>query len=258
MERLVQVMDNIGIRALLDLWDRGHALSRESWALALLDAAHARRDGAQPLAQWPVGRRDLALLKLRGELFGRTLNGLAPCPLCREHAEFVASVDELAAAGDDSEDADASSDEYRTLHAYGCNVCFRAVTTEDLQAIETCGDPERAAHMLMARCVLAAHRDDAALSADALPRELVDALAARMEATDPHADIELGVCCPTCGHKWHVTFDIVSFLWKEIGAWAMRVLREVHELASAYGWSEAQILSISPARRQFYLGMLGT
>jgi hypothetical protein len=27
----------------------------------------------------------------------------------------------------------------------------------------------------------------------------------------------------------------------------------VHALASVYGWSEKEILSLSPARRQFYL-----
>jgi hypothetical protein len=48
-------------------------------------------------------------------------------------------------------------------------------------------------------------------------------------------------------------FDIVSFLWTEIAAEAKRLLREVHILASAYGWREADIFSLSPLRRQFYL-----
>ena len=32
-----------------------------------------------------------------------------------------------------------------------------------------------------------------------------------------------------------------------------RILREVHTLAAAYGWSEAEILALSPARRRVYL-----
>jgi hypothetical protein len=34
------------------------------------------------------------------------------------------------------------------------------------------------------------------------------------------------------------------------------VLREVHILASAYGWREDDILAMSPARRRIYLEML--
>ena len=40
-------------------------------------------------------------------------------------------------------------------------------------------------------------------------------------------------------------------------AWALRTLAEVHRLASAYGWREQDILALSPARRQLYLGMVG-
>ena len=53
--------------------------------------------------------------------------------------------------------------------------------------------------------------------------------------------------------SWQLTLDIVSFLWSEISSLAKRHLREVHTLAWAYGWSEADILAMSPARRQFYL-----
>ncbi len=58
------------------------------------------------------------------------------------------------------------------------------------------------------------------------------------------------------GFVFSVAFDIVSFLWNELNAWAIRTLREVHILASAYGWSETDILAMSPWRRQFYLEVL--
>jgi len=35
-----------------------------------------------------------------------------------------------------------------------------------------------------------------------------------------------------------------------------RLLVEVHALASAYGWSEQEILSLSDARRRLYLEMV--
>jgi hypothetical protein len=63
--------------------------------------------------------------------------------------------------------------------------------------------------------------------------------------------------CPACQHEWLAMFDILSFFWTEIEAWAYRTLRQVHTLASAYGWREADVLAISAWRRQRYLEMVG-
>jgi hypothetical protein len=82
-------------------------------------------------------------------------------------------------------------------------------------------------------------------------------MADAMAEADPLADIQLGMTCPFCDHRWRVVFDIVSFLWTEIEAWAWRMLADVHTLAQAYGWGEREILTLSPTRRQFYLDMVG-
>ena len=78
-----------------------------------------------------------------------------------------------------------------------------------------------------------------------------------MEEMDPQGDILLDISCISCGHSWKIVFDIVTFFWTEIDAWAHRILREVHDLAKAYGWREADILAMSPWRRQIYLEMVG-
>ena len=48
-----------------------------------------------------------------------------------------------------------------------------------------------------------------------------------------------------------------ALLWSEIHAWARQLLRDVHALARAYGWREADILALSPTRRGIYLELLG-
>jgi hypothetical protein len=48
----------------------------------------------------------------------------------------------------------------------------------------------------------------------------------------------------------------VSYLWSELEEWAHRVLVDIHTLAGAYGWSERQILALSPVRRQLYVDMV--
>ena len=70
------------------------------------------------------------------------------------------------------------------------------------------------------------------------------------------ADVRFPVTCPACEHCWPAHFDIVRYLWQELAYWAIRMLAEVHTLAAAYGWSEAQILAITPWRRRYYIDMV--
>jgi hypothetical protein len=74
-----------------------------------------------------------------------------------------------------------------------------------------------------------------------------------MAELDSNANVQLALACPICHHHWSAPFDIGLFLWSELSAWAHKRLEEVHRLASAYGWTEAEILQLSPIRRQYYL-----
>jgi len=78
-----------------------------------------------------------------------------------------------------------------------------------------------------------------------------------MSEADPQAEILLEVSCPACSYVSPAPFDIVPHLWAELDAWAKRMLREVHSLAVVYGWSEAEILRMSAARRRIYLDLTG-
>jgi hypothetical protein len=64
------------------------------------------------------------------------------------------------------------------------------------------------------------------------------------------------LCCSSCKRELQAELDIVSFFWTEINSWAMRMLREIHSLASTYGWTESDILAMSAARRQVYLELV--
>jgi hypothetical protein len=77
-----------------------------------------------------------------------------------------------------------------------------------------------------------------------------------LSMADPLAEIQVSVPCPGCGNDGKETLDLVSFVWTEIEARVRRLLFDVHTLASAYGWSEADILSLSENRRSMYLEMV--
>jgi hypothetical protein len=68
----------------------------------------------------------------------------------------------------------------------------------------------------------------------------------------------LELSCETCGGGFEQVFDIASFLWREIEAWSARTVTDVHTIARDYGWSESDILAMSPARRQAYIDLIET
>ncbi|MGH8547064.1 MAG: hypothetical protein ACRERU_00360 [Methylococcales bacterium] len=72
----------------------------------------------------------------------------------------------------------------------------------------------------------------------------------------PLAHIELTLSCPDCRNTWHETLHVIDFLWQEIANLARRLLFEVAQLASAFGWSEREILALTPERRRSYLEWL--
>jgi hypothetical protein len=86
---------------------------------------------------------------------------------------------------------------------------------------------------------------------------VVSLIAEGMAQADPQAMVQLSLTCPACGQRWLAAFDIAAYLWAEVDDWAKRTLRDVHVLASAYSWREADILALSPTRRRLYLDLIG-
>ncbi len=133
---------------------------------------------------------------------------------------------------------------------------FRLPNSLDLVAIVGYQDAVLARHHLLQRCIVRASKGGEEIVAEDLPENVVAAVTTQMDELDPQAELRLDLNCGVCGHHWQVLFDIVSFLWKEISISAKSLLSEVHTLALVYGWSEADILSLSTVRRQFYLEMV--
>lgn len=106
---------------------------------------------------------------------------------------------------------------------------------------------------LLECCVLTANFEGQAAAVTDLPSRVRTAISERMAEADPQAEIELAFECCDCAEPWTEIFDIAAYLWDEVNAWAMRTFHEVHCLASAYGWSEREVLAVSPRRRSLYL-----
>ena len=236
---------------LVGMWERG---ARQPWvdrALTLVSACHPELTDSE-LRALTVGERDADLLALRELLFGRALKSFAECPHCRARLEFSVDVNDLRisfASFSNAAPAELTLDDIR--------IRFRRLSSEDLQAAARCADVADARRVLLQRCVVDARRNGEPLAAADLPPACVEALSSRVAALDGAADIALDLRCVACHHAWQLTLDIVRFLWAEVNALAKSYLNDVHTLAWAYGWREADILAMSPARRQFYLERVG-
>jgi hypothetical protein len=234
---------------LLKVWERGLAQPLVERAIDLLAVAYAETD-RESIAHWSIGRRDAGLLQLREMLMGPHLSALVACPHCAHQLELAFNVSEILAQP--SEGAESYA-----LDFAGYIVRFRLPNSSDVAAIATETDLQLARQQLFYQCVLQVSREGESTTADQLPEDVILAVGQRMALIDAQADVQLALTCPGCAHAWAAAFDIVSYLWSEINAWAVRMLREIHLLASAYGWREADILALSPLRRQLYLEMIG-
>jgi hypothetical protein len=227
---------------LLELWDRGADRSRAERAVDLLTAADFE-DGGDDAAALSVGHRDDALLTLREWTFGSAVHGEAECGHCGAELELdFETADVRAGPGP------ASSGELE-VRSGRRRIAFRSPTGADLLAAEHVGGTDAARTLLLERCVTS---EGATLSPAA-----VDAVAASMADADPQADVRLTVACPDCGAPSILPFEVDTFFWREIEAWAQRLLHEVAALARAHGWTEGEILALSPRRRRFYLEAVG-
>jgi uncharacterized protein (UPF0212 family) len=242
-------MGKLSASELLEVWEQGFSATPVERALLLLSVSHSEESWAA-LSKLSIGTRDARLLKLRKETFGSHMQAMCDCPHCGETIEMSFSVLDILVDPPVAEDVSLSL----TMEDY--NVHFRLPDSRDLAAVAAAGDRSLAAGQLFHRCLIDARQDDTIVSTDGLPPTVMDAVAERIAEVDAQSNVELGITCPACDHSWVSLFDIAAFFWIEISAWVNRMLRDVHTLACAYGWSEEEILTLSPARRRAYLEMV--
>ena len=236
---------------ILSIWEFGLRQHPVNRALTVLEVANPSLSRAHLLAA-SVGQRDIALLAIREQVFGASFASYAECPQCRAALEFAFRANDIR-VGAAPETGDG---QVLIFERDGYGIQARLPDSADQLAIMGCGDVASASALLLQRCIVSSTYQDAAISVDRLPESVIAALGEAVVERDPQAEIRLKLVCPSCEHQWFAIFDVLAFLWEEITTHARRILRDVHVLASAYGWSESEILALSAMRRRFYLEMV--
>lgn len=246
-------MPSPGAHELLQAWEHGLDRSPTNRALTLL-ATMSAGTPVDEIARLPIGARDVRLLRLRSALFGDRVEAVCSCPSCGAQLDVSFGLPDLL--GDDDIAAIDAPAPTRRLTLGGHEVTVRAPSSLDLLAVLREPDLAVSRRALLSRCLADVGDADRAVLVATLPDDVAEALVTQLAALDPRARMEIDLTCADCGHTWPTVFDIVGFLWAEVDAWAHRTLRDVNTLARAYGWREANILAMSPRRRQSYLELV--
>jgi len=234
---------------LLRVWEESHSAHPIRRALNLLGAA-TPEIGGEAWHAAPIGQRDEQLLRFHESLFGPRFQTVTRCPCCDQALESSFSAGEIR-----EQVMRPQTRKKLKLRAEGCSIEYRLPNSDDLLQVSAMVDADEAQAQLLRRCIVEAKRAGVQQRAEQLPAKVVERLADEMAKQDPAADVWIRLNCPGCGHVWNANFDIVAYIWGELEDWAQRTLADVHVLARAYGWSEREILSLSPTRRCHYIEM---
>lgn len=234
-------------RALEDLDLDFSANDRPALVTALL--ARAATIDAERWWQRPVGERTAALLALLRESEGAEAIAITlRCAAagCGARLEIELPHAAFAVVPPTSE---TSASETITIHRDdGDAFSLRRPTGEDLHAwgaLRPVSREQALMAMLTSLSIAGAPRPgDAARAAEALAE------------ADPLVAFSVVCACPICGHEAEHEVDLEGLVLQRLAARQRALLREVHTLASRYGWTESEILAVTPARRARYLELI--
>jgi hypothetical protein len=229
-------------------WEQGAGRRAHERAVILLDAVMPG-SSVDDVLDLAIGARDAALLDVHRALVGGRVEGTSGCESCGETLEVVFEVDDVTV------DAESMPGE-QTIQCAGYEVTFHLPNGRDLALAEAASDVAGARAVLLARCLTSARFDGVPVSIGDLPEHVIDAVDDAMAAADPQGDLEIATSCPACAAPQRLLFDPITFVWSELEERARRVLRDVHELASAYGWREDEVMALPEARRSLYLELV--
>jgi hypothetical protein len=128
------------------------------------------------------------------------------------------------------------------LYEFSDGLQFRLPTGEDEYAVMGLSQKE-AVQELLKRCI-----QNASEYMNILNR--TEEVQSAMEAIAPLIDLELDARCPECGQEQQVHFDLQHYLLSALNGERTQLMREIHALASTYGWSLTDILSLPRSQRK--------
>lgn len=252
----------VGLRdaaTLLAAWEFGAETPELARGAAVLDIVGVETVG-QELLPGESSAIDLPIQTLAGlavrcliDAFGDTVESVIRCDGCGLTLEIDLSLQMLVdgPAERPTDDRCAAQESVMIASSPG-PIAIRAPSTRDLLAAAGRRD---AREVILCRC--GRHPDGRTLDPHALTVDDLAAIDAALESLAGAAFPTIGTQCPGCGRTVTGVIDAGALLWERVRTAAPAVLADVAALAGAYGWSESDVLALSPSRRSAYLRLAG-
>lgn len=229
-------------------------------ATAIIAAATERIDERAPIApalarQLSAGDRERLLIACAAATLGDNVDLVAHCPDpgCSEAIEMFISLRSLLRPSGDGP-RPAVHELHLVTSAGPRRLRFRLPNGEDQEeaARRARTDPAAASALLVERCLIAVVDEHGTAEGGAVEPDVAVALDQAIERLDPAAETVAEGACPACGGTVRTLLDGFTLLRSGIAS-DDQLFDEIHMLASAYHWSEAEILSLPLPRRRLYL-----
>ncbi len=84
----------------------------------------------------------------------------------------------------------------------------------------------------------------------------LDSIGKALEQHDDLMTFEIKTSCPACGEDLLIDLDLEEKLLEMLSTEQKLLLKQIHRLALAYHWTEADIVALPKKRRQYYLAQI--
>ena len=189
-------------------------------------------------AQIVTADRDRLLALLYIHTYGAKIESTVNCTACGQKFDLDFWLDELlrhyqlAAVSDNGQ------------YEVEPGIRFRLPTGEDEIIINGLAEAE-AERQLLERCLLQGNAETDNEKVQLKMAELAPVLSMQMQAI-----------CPECSNEQHVQFDMQSFFLTKLRQERPSLIREIHNIASHYHWSQQEILSLPRNLRKEYAALI--
>lgn len=167
---------------------------------------------------------------------------------CQQFLEIDLPLADLDALHDEASDRE-------LMRFPGSNsrpIAFRRPTGNDLRLWRSSTDSSVLSQETVLRSLLVSE----APSAEPIELPSAEACATAFSEFDSLVAFQLTTTCPHCGRESIHGIDLETLALNRLSALQQRLYSENHQLARAYGWSEADILRVPRTRRLRYLAHL--
>jgi hypothetical protein len=205
--------------------------------------------GPAVAATMSLADRDRLVAGLYRQLFGDTVASQIACDTCGRAFEIDFSLAGLLRSLDDRIARPPSlrdGPDEQGAYTLEDGTRFRLPTVEDERALAVPGlAEEESVAALRRRCVLAGE-----------VARVGEAVEAAMASLAPLVGTRIAARCPDCDAEQTIDFDMPSYFAAALLRERPILLRELHCLARAYGWSYAELLGMPRSQRRAFVALV--